>query len=142
MTLSACIGLHRLPKKLIGVVVSCAALVPGCASAPPAQTATVSLPAAQTATHIKQIAGKWEGVHVRTGAPTTMTISEDGTYRAVTSGGEFVGQVLVSDGRFRFKSRTTGLDGTMTLYEGDGQRVLKTLTDNGSIATELRRARP
>jgi hypothetical protein len=72
-----------------------------------------------------------------------MTINETGRFRGVNAKGrEFVGQVVVSEGRFRFKSETTGLSGTMTLYEGDGTRTLRTRTDDGSITAEFRAAKP
>jgi len=118
-----------LAKPLAKALVLITVLASGCASLPPAQTAQ----------DLKQIVGKWGGID----GVGTMTISETGRYRAVNAmGREFVGQVQVSEGRFQFKSETTGLSGTMTLYEGDGTRILRTRTDDGSITAEFRAAKP
>ncbi len=101
-----------------------------------------SLPPLQTAKELHQIVGKWEG-RLGDGSPASMTIREDGRYQGVIAGGRgFAGQVQVSEGRFRFKSETTGQSGTMTLYEGDGKRILRTSTDNGSITSEYTPAKP
>jgi hypothetical protein len=114
------------------IVFVVAILGAGCASLPPLQTAN----------ELHQIAGKWEG-RLGDGRPATMTISQDGRYQGVIAGSSgFAGQVQVSEGRFRFKSETTGQSGTMTLYEGDGKRILRTSTDNGSITSEYSPAKP
>jgi hypothetical protein len=112
-------------RPLLSLLLALILLAAGCASLPPAQEAK----------DLRQIVGKWEGQGG--GSTVTMTINENGTYRAVTAGGsEFVGRVQVEKGLFRFKSETTGLSGIMTLYEGDGRRILRTRTDDGTITSE------
>ncbi len=129
---SVALPARPLAKALVLVTV----LASGCASLPPAQMAK----------NLNQIVGTWEGGGVGPGSDGTlytMTISETGRYRAVNAlGREFAGQLEVSEGRFRFKSETTGLSGTMTLYEGEGKRILGTRTDDGRITAEYRAAKP
>jgi hypothetical protein len=56
-------------------------------------------------------------------------------------GPRFEGTVAVADGKFRWKSITSGRTGTYTLHEGDGKRVLVTSADDGSSVGELRPAK-
>lgn len=111
-----------------------ALIVAGCASLPPARTATT----------MNAIAGKWEGtIHARNGAkiPFTSTIHESGTVDIVVPslsnpGPNFVTRVTIEGGKYRWKSDTTGRTGTYTLHEGDGRRVLVSQADDGSIYAE------
>jgi hypothetical protein len=139
---SVALPARRLAKALVLITL----LASACASPLPAQMAKESLPPAQIAKNLNQIVGTWEGGGVGPGSDGTLytlTISETGRYRAVNAQGrEFAGQVQVSEGRFRFKSATTGLSGTMTLYEGEGKRILGTRTDDGRITAEYRAAKP
>jgi hypothetical protein len=105
-----------------------------------------TLPPAQPDTDLKAIAGKWRGTGQGRDGSTravTMTIWEDGRYESVLDqpigslGTVFPGRVRVENGRYRFVSERTGNTGTMTLYEGQGKRVLTTRTDNGASASEL-----
>ena len=132
MSRLACSPRAFFPRPLTRALVVLTALAAGCASLPPAQTAK----------DLQQIVGQWKG-HGGDGTAVVLTVSEAGRYRAVTATGrEFVGQVQVDQGRFRFKSETTKLDGTWTLYEGDGKKILKTRTDDGSITGEYNYAKP
>jgi hypothetical protein len=133
-------GMSRVTRSRVSVstrpfakaIVVMTVLASGCASLPPVQVAK----------DLNQIVGKWEG-YTGDGTRLTMTIGENGRYRAVNaSGREVVGQVQVSEGRFRFKGETTGLSGTMTLYEGEGRRILRTRTDDASITAEYTPGRP
>jgi hypothetical protein len=63
----------------------------------------------------------------------TLTIADDGKFRTVAVDREFVGHVQVSEGWFRWKSKTTGLSGTLTLYEGEGKRILQGRGDDGRV---------
>ena len=106
-------------------------------------TACTSLPPARPATNVSAIAGKWGGTITSAGRPNsaTTTIASDGTYETIVPafsnpGPRFVGKVWVQDGKYRFKSDTTGRTGTMILHEGEGRRVLVTQTDDGSASGE------
>lgn len=105
----------------------------GCATAPPAKP-VASLP---------QIAGKWEGtVTAGTGMAyiKNMVIRPDGTWEMEIPGGNpprHDGTVQLVDGKLRSRSNTTGNSGTWTLYEGDGKRMLKTISDDGRVSAEL-----
>ena len=111
---------------LIGVVLA------GCASLPPAKATT----------DLKAIAGSWEGwMTVPNGyrLEVTSTIQGDGSYETnipalSNPGPRFAGRVTVQDGRYRWKSDTTGRTGTYTLHEGDGRRVLVSRADDGGYA--------
>jgi hypothetical protein len=110
--------------------------------------ACATLPPAQPARDVKNIAGKWEGsLTSRSGnLPITLTIKEDGTWESIVPalsnpGPRFEGTVAVADGKFRWKSITSGRTGTYTLHEGDGKRVLVTSADDGSSVGELRPAK-
>jgi hypothetical protein len=71
----------------------------------------------------------------------TQTIKPDGTWEsfvpgASSPGPRYVGTVRVDGGKYRWKSDTTDLTGTLTLHEGDGRRVLMGASDNGNITSE------
>ena len=129
-------GLRTLAMLLSAITVA------GCATLPPAQPAR----------DLKAVAGKWEGtVYLRGGQmfSATMTINEDGTWEIITPappagpqlGPRFVGSMIVVDGKYRYKSETTGLTGTCTLHEGDGKRVFVRVADDGSHYSEFRPAK-
>jgi hypothetical protein len=105
----------------------------GCATAPPARQVT----------SLQQIAGKWEGtVTVGTGMAfiKNMVIRPDGTWELEIPGGNpprHDGTVQLVDGKLRSRSNTTGNTGTWTLHEGDGKRMLKTVSDDGRTSAEL-----
>jgi hypothetical protein len=102
-----------------------------------------TLPPAKATTDLKAIAGKWEGtLQLRHGSfPFTSTIREDGTVEVVVPaftnpGPRFVTRISVEDGKYRWKSETTGRTGTYILHEGDGRRVLISRADDGSSYAE------
>jgi hypothetical protein len=96
------------------------------------------------------IEGKWEG-SVSLGSagnkgtfPATMTITQDGRFEmlvpelSMSPGPRFVGTIAIIDGKYRFKSETTGSTGTYTLHESEGKRLLFGVADGGSSSTEFR----
>lgn len=102
-----------------------------------------SLPPAKPATDLKAIAGRWEGtIQLRSGSYAfTSTIREDGITETIipaasNPGPRFTGLVTVENGRYRWKSETTGRTGTYTLHESNGRRVLVGRSDDGASATE------
>jgi hypothetical protein len=102
-------------------------------------TACSSLPPAQHATDVSAIAGKWRGtLYGRNGSVgALMDISPNGRYVTTTDspigqlGKVFTGTVAVEDGKFRYRSETTGSTGTLMLHEGEGKRVLAGQGDAG-----------
>jgi hypothetical protein len=109
-----------------------------------------SLPPAQSARDFKAIAGRWEGAVVlrnsRHSLPAAITIQQDGRWlNFIPSlnkpGPRFVGTLAIVDGKYRYKSETTGGTGTYTLHEGEGKRVLTISSDDGNVTGEFRPAR-
>ena len=105
--------------------------VAGCASLPPPR------PVAD----VCAIAGRWEGsVSTPRGAfPAKQTIERDGS--AVTEApalppGRFESQYTASDGKVRFRSKTTGRTGSCSLHEGEGRRVLSCRSDDGVTSVD------
>lgn len=97
-------------------------------------SACASLPPAKPATDVKSIAGYWVGNAVgRFGsAASDFKISEDGRYEAsVTGWPASLGKVTVVDGKYRYFSETRRIGGTLTLHEGNGERVLTSASDDG-----------
>jgi hypothetical protein len=98
-----------------------------------------TLPPPQQASAVSAIAGKWHGtMYGRAGAVgAVMDISPDGRYVTTTDrpvgqlGTVFTGTVAVQDGKFRYRSDTTGSTGTLVLHEGEGKRVLAGQGDVG-----------
>jgi hypothetical protein len=98
-----------------------------------------TLPPPQQASEVSAIAGKWRGtMYGRGGAVgAVMDISSDGRYVTTTDtpigqlGNVFTGTVAVEDGKFRYRSDTTGSTGTLVLHEGEGKRVLAGQGDTG-----------
>ena len=113
------------------------------------QPALASAPRpAPAAPDFKAIAGKWQGtLYFRAGAfPATLTIGEDGRWENFIPnlsrpGPRFVGSLSVAGGgKFRYRSETTGLTGTWTVQEVNGERVLSSQTDDGTARGEYRPA--
>lgn len=106
-------------------------------------SACTSLPPAQSATDVKSIAGYWVGHATgRFGsAASDFRISENGRFEAsVTGWPASIGRVSVVDGKYRTFSETRNMGGTLTLHEGNGQRVLTSASDDG-IRGEYRPAK-
>lgn len=110
-------------------------------------TACASLPPAKPAGSLKDIAGTWEGSGRSTvqgraiSWTTTLTIKEDGTWENIIPGApppgpRYVGTMQVVDGKYRWKSNTSGQSGVVTLHEGEGRRVLVSQNDAGDARAE------
>jgi hypothetical protein len=118
----------RCAKRVLGLPLFAALLLAGCATLPPAKPVQ----------DLKVLSGNWTGTVVTRGGGShtaTMTINDDGTYVAVVltiPPGTFKGTARVVGGKVQIKSETTGRTGTWTLHEGDGQRVLIVIADDGS----------
>lgn len=92
---------------------------------------------------VQTVAGKWEGRAASRGAeiPFTLTVREDGAWTAVAGSRQFVGRLRVVDGKLRSESLTTGRRTRWTLLEGEGQRVLRGETEDGSLRWEVQPAK-
>jgi hypothetical protein len=77
------------------------------------------------------------------GNPFSVTVNfkEDGTYEAFSGPSDpgLKGTTQFVDGKLRFKD-AAGVE-VITLYEGDGRRVLRTERDDGSLTAELEPAK-
>jgi hypothetical protein len=97
---------------LIGIVLA------GCASLPPARPIQ----------DVKILAGVWEGwVKTPSGGQdlrVVVAIKEDGSYVTTSPTGTTTGTIYLSDGQPLFKTSRPS-NGTVTLYEGEGKRVLR-----------------
>ena len=93
---------------------------------------------------VQTVAGKWEGKASSAGAEIafTMTIRDDGAWVAKAGSRQFVGRLRTVDGKLRSESLTTGRRTRWTLLEGEGQRVLRGETEDGSFHWEVRPAKP
>jgi hypothetical protein len=115
-------------KRVLSLLLFAALLLAGCATLPPARPVH----------DFKMLSGTWTGTDVTRGGSShsgTMTINDDGTYIAVVPTippGTFKGTARIVGGKVQIKSETTGRTGTWTLHEGDGQRVLIVIADDGS----------
>jgi hypothetical protein len=124
---------HRL--KLFFPLLLSVIIMAGCASLPPSKNAR----------DLNEVAGKWEGtMQLRNGRvfPATLTIAQDGRYESLvpglgSPGPRFVGTISLEDGKYRWKSETSGASGTYTLHEGDGKRMLVGADDNANHKTEF-----
>ena len=98
--------------------------------------ACTTLPPAQPATDVKAVVGYWVGsARGRVSGAADFRVFEDGRYEGSLSGWPpSHGKVTVVDGKYRFFSETRKIGGTLTLHEGDGQRVLTLATDDGIFA--------
>ena len=99
--------------------------------------ACATLPPAKTVHDLKSITGTWWGTGSGPAGgifPLTLVIKEDGSYVATTPEAvmQGTGNVWVKDGKIRFDSDPSGIGGTMTLHEGDGERVLLGFRDDGT----------
>jgi hypothetical protein len=106
-------------------------------------SACTSLPPAKPATDVKAISGYWVGYATgRFGSGNAdFRIGEDGRYEASVSGWPpSKGKVWVAEGKYRIFSETRNIGGTLTLHEGDRERVLALATDDG-IRGEYRLAK-
>jgi hypothetical protein len=118
----------RCTKRVLSWAFVAALLFAGCATLPPAKPVQ----------DLTVLSGTWSGTVVTRNTGThnaTMTISPDGTYVAVVPTippGTFRGTARVVGGKVLFKSETTGRTGTWTLHEGEGQRVLVVIADDGT----------
>jgi len=96
----------------------------------------------QFATELVQIVGTWQGTLTTRGQhyPITLTIQANGSWESVVPGigtGHFSGTVRVVDGEFRYHTNENGIDGTYTLREGDGTRVLELLNDPHTTSASM-----
>jgi hypothetical protein len=62
-----------------------------------------------------------------------MTVKEDGSYTVTTVNGTVTGTIYLDAGKLMFRSSRPST-GTMTLYEGDGKRVLRAVATDGVAA--------
>lgn len=116
------------------------------AQAPVVSTAALA-PPARSAPDFKAIAGRWQGtLYYRAGSfPATLTIGDDGRWEHLvpnlsSPGPRFVGTMSIVDGKFRYRSQTTGLTGTVSIREVSGERVLSLDPDDGTSRGEYRAA--
>lgn len=98
----------------------------------------VTLPPAKPIADARSIAGKWSGSVATPGreVPGTLTINLDGAYVAeapALSPPAAKGTLTFSGGKARFTSQTTGRTGTVTLHEGEGNRILRLTSDDGVV---------
>lgn len=113
-----------------------ATLVAGCATLPPAKPVQ----------DIRTIAGKWEGTGTAPFGtfPYALTIKEDGSWEGLAPTSPFPkseGTMAARDGKVRSVSKTTGITYTITLHEGEGQRILSGRSEDGSVTFRLTPAR-
>jgi len=89
---------------------------------------------------ISSITGRWVGeLADRGGAyPITITLREDGTWEGVSLGQRFHGVTKLVDGKVHLTNLVTGVGTTYTLFESDGQLVLRGLRDDGFVAGRLK----
>ena len=90
---------------------------------------------------LKELVGEWHGSlsGVRGGTvPYTLWVSEDATWKAVSSNAPSNGTLRLDQGVIRFFSQTTGRRGTLTLHEVDGKRILR-LQGEGGASFEVTR---
>ena len=121
---------NLLPLRFVGLIALTLFMVVGCAGLPPAQPVR----------DISTLAGKWRGSFpVQNNFYTaTLTINEDGTFEDLIPGffqPRQVGKITVVDGKYRLDNHTSGRMYTVTLYEGDGRRVLVKVPDDSSISS-------
>lgn len=93
---------------------------------------------------VQAVAGTWEGKATSRGAEIafTLVVRQDGAWTATAGSRQFVGRLRVVDGRLRSESLTTGRRNRWTLLEGEGQRVLRGETEDGSLRWEVQPAKP
>ena len=124
-------ALIELTCKRIGGILAGAILAAACASVPPAQPAS----------DMKAISGKWDGAFQTGGGgfgltslAGTLTITNDGRYTFVfpsLNPSQYAGTVAIVDGKYRYKSDSTGATGTFILHDGEGKRAIAQAGDGG-----------
>jgi hypothetical protein len=118
----------KLPLVATAARIVAVAIVAGCATIPPAKPVT----------ELSSLAGTWQGtVYSRQGGAdaTTVTIKPDGS--GEWSAGPQRGTIkyAIVDGKIRWSS-SSGRTGTTTLHEGGGKRVLRSVSDDGSVQAQ------
>ena len=100
--------------------------------------ATVSLSQTrQTVAGLRALAGTWEAsvrdvLAIGDTVKITLKIKDDGSYTGSPSrGNPFTGQLSLNGGQVSFQSSRPA-NGTVILLEGDGKRVLRFTTTEGS----------
>ena len=100
--------------------------------------ATVSLSQTrQTVADLRALAGTWEGLlrsvlAIGDTVTITLEIKDDGSYTGSPSrGNPFTGQLSLNGGQLSFRSSRPAT-GTVILLEGDGERILRFTTTQGS----------
>jgi hypothetical protein len=116
-------------QRRIAVAMLVVAILAGCASLPPAKP--IDNPAS--------IVGQWRGTAWDPvgKSQVTLTYKADGTYEFITPNARGTGSWRVADGKV-YWSNTAGMKGQATLHEGDGDRVLKAVSDDGRFSSEVR----
>src|SRR4051812_42615045 len=94
-----------------------------------AVSASAGMAGEQEITDVRELAGTWRGwVTATSPSLSTMTIKEDGSYRAAsTSGSMTVGQYYIEDGKLRYRS--TRSIGKAILSEEKGKTYLLVIPD-------------
>ena len=104
--------------------------------------ACATLPPAKPVQDLRTIAGKWEGTFTAPFGtfPYALTIKEDGSWEGLAPTSPFPkseGTMAARDGKVRSVSKTTGITYTITLHEGEGQRILSGRSEDGSVTFRL-----
>ena len=90
---------------------------------------------------LKKLVGEWQGSlsGVRGGTvPYTLWVSEDATWKAISSNAPSNDTLRLDQGVIRFFSQTTGRRGTLTLHEVAGKQILR-LQGEGGASFEVTR---
>jgi len=90
---------------------------------------------------LRELVREWQGSlsGVRGGTvPYTVWVSEDATWKAVSPNAPSNGTLRLDQGVIASFSQTTGRRGTLTLYEVDGKRVLRSQGEGG-VSFEVKR---
>lgn len=97
---------------------------------------------AQSAEDVSEVAGSWRGIGYGLGGAATVTqqINPDGSYSAVVGSRTFTGRIQLIDGWLRGTSEQTGANGTYSIHERNGRRLLVYISDDGT-SSELLPAR-
>ena len=121
--------MRRAVKHLLWVVIGL--LIVGYA-------ATVSLSQTrQAVANLQALAGTWEGsvrdvLAIGDTVTITLKIKDDGSYTGSPSrGNSFTGQLSLNGGQVSFRSSRPA-SGTVILLEGDGKRILRFTSTEGS----------
>ncbi len=115
-----------LTALLAGIVLA------GCATLPPARPIQ----------DVKTLAGVWEGrIKSPSGPdlPVVVTIKEDGSYVITSPSERVTGTIYLSGTQPLFKTSRPS-SGTVTLYEGEGKRMLRFVSTD-EVSTEVTRVK-